>query len=108
MSWVFLAIAVAGDVAGTAALERSTRGRYRRRYFALATAGYLLAVGAFARALQTIPTSVADAIYFAGATALIAAFGLIWHRESLTFRKAAALLLVVVGVVVLRLEPAHG
>lgn len=107
MSWVFLAIAIAGDVAGTAALERASHGHYRR-YLCLAAAAYLLGVYAFARALQTIPTSVADAIFLAAATALIAAFSVAWLGERLTVRKSAALILIVVGVAVLRLQAAHG
>ena len=107
MSWIFLAVAIAGDVAGTAALERASRSHYRR-YFSLAAAGYLLGIYAFARALQTLPISVADAIFFAGATAMITAFSVTWLGERLTTRKAVALVLVVVGVVVLRLETAHG
>ncbi len=103
MSWIFLALAVAGDLVGTVALERTSRGPYRR-YFLLAAAAYLSGIYAFARALQTIPTSVADAIFFAGATALIAAFSLTWLGEKLTTRKATALILVIVGVIVLRLH----
>lgn len=107
MSWIFLLITITGDAAGTVALERASRG-HRRHYFLLAAAGYLLAVYGFARALQTIPTSVADAIYFAGTTALVAVVSVTWLGEKLTTRKAVALILVVVGVVVLRLEAAHG
>lgn len=80
MNWIFLAIAVAGDAAGTVALERASRGHYRR-YLSLGAAAYLLAVVAFAQALQPIPVSVADAVYFAGATALVAAISVTWLGE---------------------------
>lgn len=107
MSWLFLALTIAGDLAGTTALERASRGHYRR-YLALAAVGYLLAIYTFARALQTIPTGVADAVYFAGTTALVAVYSVTWLGERLSIRKATALLLIVVGVVALRLEAAHG
>jgi multidrug transporter EmrE-like cation transporter len=41
----------------------------------LGTAAYVLAFYAFARSLQSIPTSTADAIYFAASTAIIAVVG---------------------------------
>jgi small multidrug resistance pump len=105
MSWVWLAIAIAGDVVGTSALERGSRAHYVR-YFILAMVAYLLAFYAFARSLQSIPTSAADAIYFAVSTAIIVAIGVIFLEHRLTARKATALALVVAGVVVLRMQAA--
>ena len=107
VSWIFLTIAIAGDVVGTAALERASRGHYRR-YLALAVASYLTAFYAFARALQVIPTSIADAIYAAVGTAFVTAFSVLWLKERLTRRKLLALILVTAGVVVLQLEASHG
>jgi small multidrug resistance pump len=103
MGWVFLAVAIAGDLAGTAALERGSRGRYVR-HLALAATAYLIAFFAFSRALLTVPTSIADSIYFAGATALVTAYSALWLGERLTYRKATALALIGAGVVVLRLQ----
>lgn len=108
MSWVFLAIAIAGDVAGTAVLERASRSDPRRRYFLPAAAAYLLAVYTFAQALQTIPTSIADAIFFAGTATLVTVYSVTWLGERLTTRKTIGLILVVGGVVALRLDAAHG
>jgi len=107
VSWILLAIAITGDVVGTVALERASRGHHRR-YLALAVAAYLTAFYAFARALQVIPTSVADAIYAAVGTAFVTAFSVLWLKEKLTRRKLLALILVTAGVVVLQLEPGHG
>jgi small multidrug resistance pump len=105
MSWVWLAIAIAGDVIGTCALERGSRAHYAR-YFTLAMTAYVLAFYAFAQSLQTIATSAADAIYFAVSTAVIVVIGVVFLKDRLTLRKAAGLLLVVAGVVVLRTEAA--
>lgn len=105
MSWLWLATAIAGDVIGTSALERGSRAHYAR-YLGLAMAAYLLAFYAFARSLQSIPTSAADAIYFAVSTAIIVAIGVIFLEDRLTARKAAALVLVVAGVIVLRTQAA--
>jgi len=107
VSWILLAIAITGDVVGTVALERASRGHHRR-YLALAVAAYLTAFYAFARALQVIPTSVADAIYAAVGTAFVTAFSVLWLKEKLTRRKLLALILVTAGVAVLQLEPGHG
>jgi small multidrug resistance pump len=105
MSWVWLATAIAGDVVGTSALERGSRAHYGR-YLVLGMLAYLVAFYAFARSLQTIPTSAADAIYFAVSTAIIVAIGVIFFKDRLTARKAAALVLVVAGVIVLRTQAA--
>ncbi|TMR19959.1 hypothetical protein ETD86_19665 [Nonomuraea turkmeniaca] len=103
MGWVFLAVAIAGDLAGTAALERGTHGRYAR-HLVLAAAAYLVAFFAFSRALLTVPTSIADSVYFAGATALVTVYSTLWLGERLTTRKVTALVLIGAGVVVLRLQ----
>lgn len=105
MGWVWLGIAIAGDVIGTSALERGSRVYYAR-HLTLAVAAYLLAFYAFARSLQTIPTSAADAIYFAVSTAIIVVIGMIFLGERPTARKAASMVLVVAGVVVLRAQAA--
>ena len=105
MSGVWLAIAVAGDVCGTSAMERGSRAHYAR-WFVLGMAAYVLAFYAFARSLQSIPTSTADAIYFAASTAIIVVVGVTVLRHRLTARKAAGLVLVVAGVVVLRTQAA--
>ena len=87
MSWIWLAVAIAGDVVGTTAMERGSRAHY-------------------ARSLESIPTSAADAIYFAASTAIIVVVGVVVLKHRLTARKAVGLLLVVAGVVALRLEAA--
>jgi small multidrug resistance pump len=103
MGWLFLAVAIVGDLAGTAALERGSRGRYVR-HLALAAAAYLVAFFAFSQTLMTVPTSIADSIYFAGATALVTAYSALWLGERVTARKAIALALIGAGVIVLRLQ----
>lgn len=105
MGWILLAVAIAGDLAGTAALERGTHGQYAR-HLGLAAAAYLVAFFAFSRALLTVPTSIADSVYFAGATALVTLYATLALRERLTTRKAAALLLIGGGVIALRLQNA--
>ncbi|GAB2703482.1 SMR family transporter [Nocardia thraciensis] len=106
MNWLMLMFAIGGDVVGTVALARVAGSRRRRAavaHFVLAAAAYLTGLWAFAQALRSIPTAVADAVFFAGATAVLAVVGVARLGETLTARKAVALVLIVVGVVVLRL-----
>ena len=105
MSWIWLAIAVAGDVLGTTAMARGSRAHHAR-WYAVGMAAYVLAFYAFARSLQSIPTSTADAIYFAASTAIIVLVGVTVLGQRLTARKGAGLVLVVTGVVVLRMQAA--
>jgi multidrug transporter EmrE-like cation transporter len=104
-SWMFLAGAVVGDAAGTYALERSG-GLRRRGPVAVAAVAYLLAIVAFAQALQGIAVSVADAVYAAAGTALVTVVGVTVLGERLGARKATGLVLVLLGVVALRVQGA--
>ena len=90
MSWLLLVLAIAGDVVGTVALDRVAGSRRRRTAvgcFVLAAVAYLVGLWAFAQALRSVPTAVADAIFFAGATAVIAP-GLTSRNERSTDQSA--------------------
>jgi multidrug transporter EmrE-like cation transporter len=111
MSWLLLMLAICGDVVGTVALDRVADSRRRRAAvvcFVLAAAAYLVGLWAFAQALRSVPTAVADAIFFAGATAVIAVVGVVRLGETVTVRKVVALALIIIGVGVLRLGSGHG
>ncbi|MFC5750128.1 DMT family transporter [Actinomadura rugatobispora] len=102
MGWLYLAIAVAGDAAGTYALKRSQG--LRRPWFGVAAVGaYGLALWTFAVALRTIPTSVADASFAAVGTLAVALTGVLFLDERANARKIAGMTCIVVGVVALRL-----
>ena len=106
-----MVLAIAGDVVGTVALDRVAGSRRRRTAvgcFVLAAVAYLIGLWAFAQALRSVPTAVADAIFFAGATAVIAVVGAVRLGETVTVRKVVALTLIIVGVGVLRLGVDHG
>ncbi len=111
MSWLLLILAIGGDVAGTVALDRVAASRGRRAAaasFVLAATAYLVGLWAFAQALRSVPTAVADAIFFAGATAVIAVVGVVRLGEAVTVRKVVGVALIIIGVGVLRLGAGHG
>ncbi|GAB3742253.1 DMT family transporter [Microlunatus parietis] len=111
MSWLLLLVAIGGDVAGTVALDRVAASRRRRAAvarFVLAAAAYLVGLWAFAQALRSVPTAIADAVFFSGATAVIAVVGVVRLGETVTLRKVVGLALIIMGVSVLRLGAGHG
>lgn len=103
VGWVFVSIAIVCDVAGTYALARSD-GFRRFPVNVAAVVLLLLALWMFALALQELPISVADAVYAAGGSAVMAVTGVMLLGERLTPRKVLALTLIVAGVVTLRLQ----
>lgn len=103
MGWFFVSVAIGCDVAGTYALARSDG--FRRFPANLgAIVALLLALWMFALALQELPTSVADAVYAAVGTVVMAVIGVLLLGERLTPRKVLAITLIVAGVVTLRLQ----
>jgi small multidrug resistance pump len=92
--------AIATDVAGTFAIEHAARQRDRRLWGA-SVGAFLISLALFALALEAMSTAVAEALFVAigsAAVAVIAARG----GESITSRKATALALLVLGVIVLQ------
>jgi multidrug transporter EmrE-like cation transporter len=98
--------AIATDVAGTFIIEHAAQQRDRRLWIA-ATGVLLASLALFALALEKIPTAVAEALFVAvgsGAVAVIA----LRRGEHISTRKATALALLVVGVVVLQTGAGRG
>ncbi|MDX3116836.1 MULTISPECIES: multidrug efflux SMR transporter [Streptomyces] len=106
MGYLTLAGAIAAEVAATTVMKYSDG--FSRLWPSLLTAvGYVVSFLLLARTLKTVGIGTAYAIWSGTGTAAIAFIGLALFGESLTLTKAAGIVLIVAGVVVLNLGGAH-
>ncbi|MEU3227675.1 multidrug efflux SMR transporter [Streptomyces sp. NPDC006976] len=106
MGYGLLAAAIAAEVAGTTAMKYS-EGFTRLWPSLITVAGYLLAFSLLAQTLKTLSVGTAYAIWAGVGTAAVALIGMVFLGESAGPVKAAGILLVIAGVVVLNLGGAH-
>jgi small multidrug resistance pump len=97
MHWLYLAVAILLEVAGTTSMKLSD-GLTRLLPSILIFVFYAISFTALSLALKKIPVSIAYAIWSGAGTALIAAIGIIYFRETLSFIKLAYIGLIVIGV----------
>jgi len=103
--WLLLAVAIAFEVAGTTSMKLS-EGFTKTVPSVLIFVFYAASFTAFTLALKKIEVSIAYAIWAGAGTALIAAIGIIYFRETATTLKFISILLIIVGVVGLNLNSA--
>jgi multidrug transporter EmrE-like cation transporter len=101
---VFLVMAIASEVAGTARLKAS-EGFGRVGPSALAVIGYALAFYFLAQSLKYIPLGVAYAVWSGLGTVGSVLLGLLIWKELLGPVHVFGMALIVVGVVVLNAAP---
>lgn len=103
---LYLAIAIASEVAGTIAL-RSTEGFTRLVPSLVVVAGYGLSFWMLALVLRDLPVGLTYAVWAAVGTALIAAIGILAFGEPAGALKLGSLALIILGVVGLNLAGGH-
>ena len=101
---VFLVLAIASEVAGTAGLKAS-EGFGRLGPSALAVLGYALAFYFLAQSLEYLPLGVAYAIWSGLGTLGSVLLGVLIWKEVLGTVHVLGIVLIVVGVVVLNVAP---
>ena len=106
MAMILLLLAIGTEVGATAALPR-TDSFSNPLWTAVVLGGYAVSIWLLAVVVKTMPVSVAYAVWAGLGTAAIAVIGVIALGESWDLTKAAALTLIIVGVVVLNLHGAH-
>ncbi|MEW2294877.1 multidrug efflux SMR transporter [Streptomyces sp. NPDC006743] len=106
MGYLFLAGAIAAEVAGTTAMKYS-EGFSRVGPSVLTALGYLISFALLAQTLKTLNVGTAYAIWSGIGTAAIATIGVAFMGEGMNLVKAAGIALIIVGVVVLNLGGAH-
>jgi small multidrug resistance pump len=102
MTWIYLALAIFLEVAGTTCMKLSD-GFTKMVPSILLFVFYTLSFGMLTLALKRIDVSVAYAVWSGVGTALIATIGVLWFREPMTALKLISLALIIVGVVGLNL-----
>jgi small multidrug resistance pump len=108
MSWLFLGVAIILEVCGTTCMKLSD-GLSRLLPSILIFVFYAGAFTLLPLAVKHIDLSAAYAIWSGVGTALTAAIGIGYFKESISTTKILCLLLVIVGVVGLKLAgDGHG
>lgn len=102
MPWLFLGIAITGEVIGTTALKAS-HGFTRLGYGSLALLSYAISFYFLAIILKTIPIGVAYAIWSGAGVALVTFIGVVLLGQKLDFYAFVGIGLIVAGVMVLNL-----
>lgn len=105
-AFFLLFLAIASEVASTAALPR-TQGFREPGWAAFVVAGYAVSAWLLALVVRTIPVSVAYAVWAGLGTAAIAVIGVFLLGERWDAIKVGAILLIITGVVVLNLHSPH-
>lgn len=103
MHWVWLGLAILGEVIGTSALKASA-GFTRAGPSALVIGGYGVAFYALSLALRVVPVGVAYAIWSGVGVVAISAIGWVVYDQRLDAVALAGIGLIVAGVVVLNLH----
>jgi small multidrug resistance pump len=104
--YVLLLMAIAVEVVATSLLKLSDG--FTRLWPTIGSlAGYAVAFVLLAIVVRHVPVGVAYAVWAGLGTAAIAAVGVVFLNESLTFAKIAGIVLVIGGVVTLNLGGAH-
>lgn len=101
-----LLAAIAIEVAATSVLPR-TDGFRQPGWTVIVVTGYAASIGLLAVVVREIPVSVAYAVWSGLGTAVVGVIGITVLGEPLTSVKAAAIGMIVCGVVMLNLSGAH-
>lgn len=107
MSWIYLLLAIFSEIIGTTSMKIS-EGFSRLVPSIMIFVFYGLSLSFLTLALRRIDIGVAYAIWSGLGTALIAAIGIIWFRESLSLMKVVSILLIIAGVIGLNMSDERG
>ena len=102
MPWLYLAIAIAGEIIGTTALKASD-GFTRLGPSVLVVAGYGIAFFMLAQVLRTIPLGIAYAIWSGVGVAAVTVIGWAMYGQRLDLTALLGIGLIVAGVLVLNI-----
>lgn len=106
MSWLYLALAIATEVAGTVALK-FTDGFTRLLPSAIVVSGYGLSFAFLALTLRALSLGVTYAVWAGIGTAAIALIGMAALGEPVSALRLGSIALIVVGVVGLNVGGGH-
>lgn len=107
MHWLYLAIAILSEVAGSSALV-AAQGFRNPVPTAIVVTGYISAFYFLSLTLEAIPLGVAYAVWSGVGIALISLSGWFFYRQSLGAIEIAGILLIGAGVVILKFGNSGG
>jgi small multidrug resistance pump len=108
MGYLFLAIAILGEVIATSFLKLTSGERNYWWVYPIVAVGYVLAFLMLWLALkQDVPLGIAYAIWAGVGVVLVAIISWVVFHETLTWMQVAGMLLVVAGVSLLELGGKH-
>jgi small multidrug resistance pump len=106
MAWVFLAVAICSEVAGTLSLRMAVQGA--RAWYAAVAVGYLVAFALLALTLaEGMPLGVAYGIWAAVGVALTAVLSRVLFGEPLTRVMVFGIALIMAGVLLVEVGNSH-
>jgi small multidrug resistance pump len=100
MPWLFLAIAISGEIVGTMFLKASD-GFTRLWPSLIALAGYAVAFFFLAQVLRTMPVGIAYAVWAGVGVAAVTLLGMVLFGQKLDAAALVGIGLIVAGVIVL-------
>lgn len=101
-NYVFLFVAIAGEIVGTSALKASHG--FTRLYPSLLTVGgYAITFYCLSLAIRTIPLGIAYAIWAGVGIAVITIIGAVVFGQHLNYPTMAGIALILIGVVIVNL-----
>lgn len=100
MHWMYLGLAIAAEVAGSAALKQSA-GFAKLSFAALSVVSFAVALFFLSLALRVVPLGIAYAMWAGIGIVLISLLGVVVFRQSLDFAAVAGIGLIVAGVIVI-------
>lgn len=100
--WIYLLIAITGEVFGTSFLKAS-EGFTRLGPTVMVAIGYFIAFFFLSLTLKTIPTGIAYAIWSGVGTVMITLVGWVFMGQRLDLPAMIGIALIVAGVVVMNL-----
>lgn len=108
MGYLFLAIAIAGEVVATSFLKLTTGEKAQWWAYVVVVAGYLLAFWMLSLSLgRGVPLGIAYAIWAGVGVVLVAVISWLVFGEGLTAAQIAGMALVAAGVVLLEAGARH-
>ena len=106
MGYLFLFLAIVGEVGATLSLKAASKGH--RRMYLVVLVGYIFAFSLLALALRTgIPLGVAYGIWAALGVALTAILSRVIYKEALTRVMLLGIGLILAGILLIELTAQH-
>jgi small multidrug resistance pump len=100
MSYLYLAIAIIAEVAGTTALK-SSNGFTNLFPSIIVVVGYATAFYFLSLVLKTVPVGVAYAVWAGAGIVLVAIIGLVFFGQKLDLAAIVGMLFIITGIVIM-------